>query len=204
MADEYRTEHHQEEIPEVKAEVVKVDDPAPIEVTDRGRFDNFIREEDEKAQDDQEVIIGEFKKVHISENETAVEEKQHGAFLQKLRRSDSSSSSSSNDEEDEESKKKKEKKSLKDRINEEKHHEKQEEATAGAVEFNEEKINAVEEEVVCYPEEKEKIEEVPPQVLVTAPAPAPGYAAVEKKKEKKGLLGKIKEKILGFQKHEEN
>ncbi|GAB4828410.1 hypothetical protein Ancab_035408 [Ancistrocladus abbreviatus] len=228
MADqEHNYDHHHQQ----EGEIIKSEEAVPVESTDRGIFDFMKKKDEEKPQE--EVIVTEFEKVHVSEHEPKVEhakkeehkeaekENQH-SLLEKLHRSGSSSSSSSDEEEGEDGEKKKKKKKekkglLRGHKEEEKHHEKHEEDSSVPVEKYEEKIHV--EEVVhsepSYPEEKkgffDKIKEkLPGQQKKPedhVPAPAAEHSITEPEgegKEKKGFLDKIKEKIPGLHhKHEE-
>nr|ACN42853.1 dehydrin [Tamarix hispida] len=184
MADEQNCQHHQ-------AEKMKTEEPAapPMESTDRGLFDFGKKKEESKPQE--EVIVTDFEKVQISE----AEEKKHGiggGVLEKLHRVDSSSSSSSSDEEgaDEEKKRRrkerKEKKGLKEKLKEK---------IPGHKKEGEEKKH---EEDTAVP--IEKCEEEKEKIHVEEAV----YSEPSHPEEKKGILGKIKDKLPGHQKKTED
>ncbi|KAL9255005.1 Dehydrin COR47-like protein [Drosera capensis] len=182
------------------------------------------------GKDEEKVECVEEEKAAKVE-EVKEKKKKHSGILEKLHHD--SSSSSSDEEDEEKKKKKKEKKSLKDKIKEKlpghKEEEKHDEAVkvVAVAEASDDKV--VIEEVVytepSYPEEKKgflekikdklpghnkKAEEVAPPLpppVVAVEASASEYVAVAEAepevKEKKGFLEKIKEKIPGFHKHEE-
>ncbi|GMH04656.1 hypothetical protein Nepgr_006496 [Nepenthes gracilis] len=220
MAEEYNNVNQHNQY--VDSETMKSGEAAPVETTDRGIFD-FINKKKEEEKPQEEGIVTEFEKVHVSEHvskeerrEEEEKEKKHG-LLEKLHRSDSSSSSSDEEEgeDGEKKKKKKEKKGLKEKIKEKlpgrEEEERRDQDTAVPVERYEENIH-VEEVVPSEPSDpdekkgffdkiKEKLpgqnkkpEEVPP------PPELECAAAVQEGegKEKKGILEKIKEKIPGF------
>lgn len=83
-------EHHHHKSHECGETTVVVEETS-VERQDRGIFDFLGKKEEEKPQE--EVIVTEFEKVHVSEPEPKVEEEKKHGLLEKLRRSDSSSSS---------------------------------------------------------------------------------------------------------------
>jgi len=160
--------------------------PTSVETTDRGLFDFMKKKEDQKPQEETTSIASEFdQKVQVSEPEIKKEEeKKHGGLLEKLHRSDSSSSSSSDEERDDEEKKKKkkekkEKEGLKEKLKEK----------LGGQHKDEEDTNV--------PIEKEK-----PHVQEVVYS-EPSYPHKEEDHEKKGFIDKIKDKLPGQKKVEE-
>ncbi|XP_072956911.1 dehydrin COR410-like [Typha angustifolia] len=169
------------------------------EVKDRGLFD-FMKKKEEGEKSEEAVLIAGVENIHVTEvekvEEKKEEEKKEG-FLEKLHRSHSSSSSSSSDEEEGEGgekKEKKKKKGLKEKVKEKLGCEKKEN------EDEEKKTTLVAEEevvtataVTADDDTSITVEKVDESIKLDVPP----------EEEKKGFLEKMKEKLPGHKKPNE-
>nr|ACT10283.1 dehydrin [Camellia sinensis] len=194
MAEEHHHHHHhhlgdEKSHDECESTVISSTntDEVEVETQDRGLF-GFMGNKEEEKKPEEEVMVTEFEKVHVSEPEPKFEdckekEKKHD-LLEKLPRSNSSSSSSSDEEYEDENGEKKKKKKNKGPI------EKIKEKISGDKE--EENIEKYEAVVTPLPP-KEKYEE---EVVVE-------HGELAQQEEKKGIFEKIKGKLPGQNKKAE-
>jgi len=175
-----------------KKEENKCDEPAAISSEFEQKVyvsEPEVPKPEENKCDEPAAISSEFEqKVHVSEPEEPKPEEKKESLLEKLHRSDSSSGSSS-DEECEDGEKKKKKKFFKENIKEkiEAHKEKKEE----------EKIEKHEVDTHVPIEKYEDVAVPPSSTEVVHPVPTP------EPEEKKGFMEKIKGKLPGHKKVEE-
>ncbi|URD83885.1 Dehydrin [Musa troglodytarum] len=189
-----------------------------VEVQDRGLFDFLGKKKEEEKTEEchEEVLVSGVEKIHLEE--AGKEEDKKEGLLEKLHRSHSSSSSSSSDEEEEDGgenkEKKKKKKGLKEKIKEKlgcdkkegeeeakltEVHVEHEVVAAAAVTDGDDTVVVVEKIKEKLPGHKKPAEEVPAACAAEHEGEGEGHEG----KEKKGILGKLMEKLPGYHKAEE-
>ncbi|URE27582.1 Dehydrin [Musa troglodytarum] len=190
------------------------------EVQDRGLFDFLGKKKEEEKTEEchEEVLVSGVEKIHLEE--AGKEEDKKEGLLEKLHRSHSSSSSSSSDEEEEDGgenkEKKKKKKGLKEKIKEKlgcdkkegeeeakltEVHVEHEVVAAAAVTDGDDTVVVVEKIKEKLPGHKKPAEEIP--AACAAEHEGEGEGEGHEGKEKKGILGKLMEKLPGYHKAEE-